>query len=247
MKKDNKFRLYINAQNKRMWNIIEELRSNGLNVSSYFCSKIIEGYEKDNHHPMSVAEPEHIAPILKKNHLIHDLTILAKEHETIGIDGLNINYVLPHMFSNSEISKEDMTDLVVFIFKLYTTVICTNDIKNIIINNPDKILSSKKDLNSKYKSDEFKKILNLELLDDIDRKILFEEQKKKAAVEERNRKMIELTRKKLEMEKTQWEIENPGRAYWTKGMSDEEIETSNKLLSGEWEIVTDSYEPTEGE
>jgi hypothetical protein len=244
MRKNTKFNLYINSDNKRIWNIIEDLKHEKVDISSYLCSKIIEGYEKDNHHPMS--EPIVKAPIKEKNHLIYDLAEIAKEAEENGIDGHDISYVLPHMYSNSEISKDDMTDLVSFIVKLYLTVVNTNEIKKIILANPDKFPNTKKDIDTKYRINEFKKLLNLELFDDIDRKVLYDEQKKKEEMEERNIKMIELNRQKLQIERQQWEHENPGREFWTKGMSDEEIETSNKLLSGEWEIVTtDSYEPDE--
>jgi hypothetical protein len=148
------------------------------------------------------------------------------------------------MYFKAELTREAMVDIAVFAFKLYMTIINTEEIRNVIIKHPEKVLKSKRDTQIKYKVEGLKKLLNLELLDDIDRKILYDEQKQKEEMEERNRKMMELNRQKLQIEKAQWEFENPGREYWTKGMTDEEIETSNKLMSGEWEIVTD--EPQEG-
>ena len=230
MENPKHFKLYLNSSNKKVWDIINECQKKGISPSDYLCKKILE-------------DQQPVIETPKPKSLIERLIEIAREYEDKGIDGLDISYKLPYLYKKEEISKEDMIDLILFTQKLKITIEETGNFLEIFNELP---IDSKRDIMNKDKMVLFKKLLQFKLVAESEK--LDREQKQR----EKQRRLEEFNQKREE-EVRQWLLDNPGKEYWMKGLSDEEVkeqlEQDSKILSGEWIIegVNDDNEPEEGD
>lgn len=222
------FKLYINKKHQRFWDIIKFAESKGVNPSDYICKTLINGFNKE------MPEP--------KKPIIPALLDVAQDYQDHGIDGQMMSYKIPKMFDRMQISKEDMMLLTIFAIQLYITVLKNDGIQKILDAFPEKMLRTRKDIESLKTMDEFRSLLSKNMILNLNRLQKEEQDRIKDEQDNRLKRQRESMAEKLLADKREWEKHNPNKPYWQKGMTDEEIETSNKLYSGEWEIYDDTKE-----
>jgi hypothetical protein len=132
--------------------------------------------------------------------------------------------------------------LTIFAIQLYITILKNDGIQKILDKMPERMLRTRKDIESLRTMDEFRSLLSKYMVLNMDRLQKEENDRLKDEQDRLYEYQRELLAEKLLADKKIWEKQNPGKPYWQKGMTDEEIETSNKLASGEWEIVDDIKE-----
>lgn len=265
-KDDKKFRIYINAQNKDVWKAIEYAESLGLNASSYLCDKIIQGWtedieiEKDNpdynyrkkleneKQSLQLEQQKLLTTLLSnKERTVKNLVSIANEYEERGIEGYDISYIIPMMYSQNLVTKEDMANLILFTVKLYLTLTYTHtNILQSCNSYVQRLVSCiRRDINVNTLIKDFKE----EILNKLSLKQTLEEQEKiqkheqeykRKKHQEQIKKTKELYKLKQKLEIEQWKLLNPNKELWMKGMTDDEIETSNKIFSGEYTVINDS-------
>jgi hypothetical protein len=227
-RKSNKtFKLYINSKHQRFWDIIKHAEKQGVNPSDYICKSLITNFNKEVPEP-----PKAFVPALLE---------LAERYEEQGIDGCQMSYKIPKMFDRMQISNDEMTILTIFAIQLYITILKNDGIQKILETMPEKMLRTRKDIESLRTMDEFKSLLSSKMVLNMDRLQKQEQDRIKQEQDEFQKQQQNLLAEKLASDKKEWEEQNPDKPYWQKNMTDEEIETSNKIASGEWEIVDDSY------
>lgn len=265
-KDDKKFRIYINAQNKDVWKAIEYAESLGLNASSYICDKIIQGWtedieiEKDNpdynyrkkleneKQSLQLEQQKLLTTLLSnKERTVKNLVSIANEYEERGIEGYDISYIIPMMYSQNLVTKEDMANLILFTVKLYLTLTYTHtNILQSCNSYVQRLVSCiRRDINVNTLIKDFKE----EILNKLSLKQTLEEQEKiqkheqeykRKKHQEQIKKTKELYKLKQKLEIEQWKLLNPNKELWMKDMTDDEIETSNKIFSGEYTVIDDS-------
>jgi hypothetical protein len=236
-KSDKTFKLYINSGNKRFWDVVKFAEQKGINVSSYLIEKILKNFDEDVSNPGM--------PLLSKPSFIPALIDLAKDYEKNGIEGSRMSYKIPAAFDNMEISNQDMVTLTLFALQLYITILKNDGVQKSIRIDPDSILRTRKDIDSLKNVSEFKRVLESHMVLDMDRIRRDEELREREEKDKRNREAVELYRQKTDLDRRVWDLMHPGVPYWQKGKTAEQIETSNKLFSGEWTIYEGEEEEEE--
>ena len=218
-------KLYFNDSHVAAASLWQWCKDNKIPCSEYFARAAIEKFEREHgRHPFLVKKE--IAEDKPKN-VVEKLIDLAFEYEERGISGADITYKLPHMFKNGEISKETMAYLIIFIMKLKITIDETGNFAEILDEFP---VDSKRDIQSKEKMDYFKKLLNLKLQRESQRHAQHEREKLKELAREEHERNVK-------REWDEWKKLHPDKPYWMKGLTEEEIEVSEKIGSGEWKVV----------
>lgn len=227
-------KIYFGEKFKVAGEIWQWCKDANIPSSEFFSQAAMEKFDREKRDPSLIKrnlvknEEE-----IKKKSFIERLYELAKEYEEHGMDGADITYKLPRAFNRREIGKEQMAYIILFAQKLKISIDETGNFAEILDEYP---IDSKRDIQNKDKMDYFARLINIKLKNENER--LKKEQKKK---EEDARWEAHIAKKKIEKE--EWNKQNPGKPFWMKGLSEDEIETELKIESGEYKVFGINYFP----
>jgi len=243
-KKPREVKLYFNDRNHKAAEIWQWCRENNIPCSEYFNMAAVEKFKRDYLYNPSILQQVLKQEKEQKNEevdhpksFVQQLIDIATEYEEKGIDGADISYKLPYMYSKGQISKEQMAYIILFAQKLKITIDETGNFAEILDEYP---IDSKRDIQNKPKMDQFKKILQLKLTKESDKL-----KKEKKKLEDQARLEDYIQKKKKEAE--EWNKQHPDKPFWTKDLTDEEYEVELKIESGEYKVLGINYFPEDEE
>lgn len=227
-------KIYFGEKFKVAGEIWQWCKDSNIPSSEFFSQAAVEKFDRERRDPALIKrnlikkEEE-----VQKKSFLQRLYELAKEYEEEGMDGSDMTYRLPRSFDRQEIGKPQMAYIILFAQKLKITIDETGNFSEILDEFP---VDSKRDIQNKVKMDYFKSLINLKLKNENEN---LKKEKKKKEEQERWEAHIEKRKK----EKAEWEKLNPGKAFWMKDLSDDEIETALKIDSGEYKAYGINYFP----